>query len=102
MANHPNRSMVRKITIWHVWDGSDAAQSDSFFPTKDAALRHIKENYDGVKLSDEADGRWMGYSQLRHETDGLLHDSDDVHLEMCEVEVTREGICRALHLIPNR
>lgn len=85
------------MIIWHVWDGSDMAQSDSFFPTKSAAIAHVRENYDGVifKPRDGLDYAWIGYE----------HNNDkgfDINLVREDIRLTRQGLCSALRYIPNR
>lgn len=87
--------MPRTITIWHVYDESDMAQSDSFFETKKAAIKHIREAYDVTTLTQDegTTDQWTG----RADEDGW-----GVHLVREDIEITRAGLCRALQIIPCR
>ena len=90
--------MARTIRIYRTWCGEDMAESDSYHPTLTKAREDLRKFY-GVKgditLDDE--GGWEG-----RQIDDDGSERHDVHLEALDIELTREGLCRAFKIIPNR
>lgn len=92
--------MSRQITVYQVWDGSDMAGSDTWWPTLKQAREHIHEAYgfakSAVKLTTDPDVP----SLLAWSAD--MEDGCDVHCMAARITMTAEGICDALTNEPNR
>jgi hypothetical protein len=87
------------MIVYRIWDGSDMANSDCFYPTFEAVARIARVDY-GIKgsIKLEADGSWEGTAGA----DCGSASGMDVHISRYDITCTREGLCWALNSLPHR
>jgi hypothetical protein len=81
------------MIIYQTYETVDMAGSDTFHPTFAKAVKHLRDNY-GVKgeIKLDAEGEWKGATE----------DGVNCYLQKHDIKLTRQGLCNALELLPNR